>query len=388
MTRKFDVICFSHLRWDFVYQRPQHLMSRFARNGRVFFIEEPVRGDGEQNMEVIERPGNVFVCKPHVEDDALMPDLIASMCRERSIDNYIAWFYTPMMLDWARDLRPQAVVYDCMDQLSAFRGAPPELLDREKELFARAELVFTGGQSLYEAKRDQHPHVFAFPSSIDTAHFGKARAVTSDVEEQAAIAHPRIGFAGVIDERSDLELLAAIADLRPEWSFIMVGPVVKIDESDLPRRANIYYLGQKNYDDLPAVLAGWDAAMMPFALNESTRYISPTKTPEYLAAGLPVVSTPIADVVRPYGEKGLVHIASTPSEFVEALDKALAGDDASLQTKANEFLQDLSWDKTYYTMRSLIEQAIDKRDQAQTAAAPSTGNDAIAGLELEAQAAS
>jgi UDP-galactopyranose mutase len=388
MTKKFDVICFSHLRWDFVYQRPQHLMSRFARDGRVFFIEEPVRDTGQQTMEVLERAGNVFVCKPHVEDDAPMPDLIAGICRERSIDNYIAWFYTPMMLDWARDLTPQAVVYDCMDQLSAFRGAPPELLDREKELFAKADLVFTGGQSLYEAKRDQHPHVFAFPSSIDAAHLGKARSITSDVEEQAAIAHPRVGFAGVIDERSDLELLTAIADLRPEWSFIMVGPVVKIDESDLPRRANIYYLGQKTYDDIPAVLAGWDAAMMPFALNESTRYISPTKTPEYLAAGLPVVSTPIADVVRPYGEKGLVYIASTPSEFVEALEKTLAEDGSSLQTKADEFLQGSSWNKTYYTMRGLIEQAVDKRAQTQTAAAPSTCNDAFAGLEFEAQAAS
>lgn len=387
MEQQFDVICFSHLRWDFVYQRPQHLMSRFGRDGRVFFIEEPVESSGTASMEVSKRDGNVFVCTPRGADAADIPGLVARLAADRAIENYITWFYTPMMVDWASQLAPLAVVYDCMDQLSAFRGAPPELLDREKQLFASADLVFTGGQSLYEAKRDEHASVHAFPSSIDVEHFGKARAIAADVEEQFALAHPRIGFAGVIDERSDLELLAAMADLRPEWSFVMVGPVVKINEDDLPRRANIYYLGQKAYDDLPAILAGWDAAMMPFALNESTRYISPTKTPEYLAAGLAVVSTPITDVVRPYGENGLVEIASTPVEFVEKLEKAMTQDPTSRRQRADEFLKNISWDKTYSAMRELIDTAIGSKSHAEVAAATSRAENGPTPAGLEAEAA-
>lgn len=358
-------------------------MSRMARRGRVFFMEEPVRDGGEPRIEVSDRGGNVFVCTPHVDDDSMMPALVAETCRDHNVDNYVAWFYTPMMVDWASKLDPQAVVYDCMDQLSAFRGAPPGLLEAERELFSRADLVFTGGESLYEAKREQHHAVHAFPSSIDVAHFATARGVNAEVEEQAAIAHPRIGFAGVIDERSDLELLASIADLRPDWSFVMVGPVVKIEEKDLPRRANIYYLGQKPYGQLPAILAGWDAAMMPFALNESTKYISPTKTPEYLAAGLPVVSTPITDVVRPYGDLGLVQIASTTQQFVEALDTALSESADERQARADEFLKGISWDKTFTEMAELIDSAIARRAEKDGAvqdkeAAPVLSAEAIA----------
>jgi UDP-galactopyranose mutase len=384
MTTQFDVICFSHLRWDFVFQRPQHLMRRFARDGRVFFVEEPVRDGTGPLMEITSPSENVFVCRPHVENDAAIPELIAQMCEERDIDRYIVWFYTPMMLHWADGLQPLAVVYDCMDQLSAFRGAPAELLEREKVLFERADLVFTGGQSLYEAKRDQHSMAYAFPSSIDAVHFGKARDITGDVAEQTEIPHPRIGFAGVIDERSDLDLLASIADMRPTWSFVMIGPVVKIDESDLPRRKNIHYLGQKDYEDLPSILAGWDAAMMPFALNESTRYISPTKTPEYLAAGLPVVSTPITDVVRPYGEKGLVRIAATADEFVSALENAMADDRQQRRAEADEFLSHLSWDKTFLAMRDLIERAINAPIHAGRKTASAAGPGV---LKLDARAA-
>ena len=183
-------------------------------------------------------------------------------------------------------------------------------------MLARADLVFTGGQSLYEAKRGQHPRVFAFPSSVDAAHFARARRATDDPADQAAIPHPRLGFFGVIDERMDLDLLAAIADARPDWHLVIIGPVVKVDPASYRERANIHYLGKKDYQELPGYLAGWDVALLPFAINESTRFISPTKTPEYLAAGKPVVSTPIRDVVRPYGMRGLVHIAATADDFV------------------------------------------------------------------------
>jgi UDP-galactopyranose mutase len=285
-----------------------------------------------------------------------------------SITNYINWFYTPMMLDWAEGLDPKATVYDCMDQLSAFRGAPPELVEKEKKLFERADVVFTGGQSLYEAKREQHPNVHAFPSSIDAPHFGKARVVSDEFPPQANIPHPRIGFVGVIDERMDIPMVAKAAELRPDWQFVMVGPVVKIDEADLPRPQNIHYLGQQGYDDLPTILAGWDVAVMPFALNESTRYISPTKTPEYLAAGLPVVSTAIKDVVTPYGDLDLVRIVSTPEEFVTAIENAMREDPQDRRIRADAYLSNFSWDKTFEGMRDLIQQEITHRPAADAAA--------------------
>lgn len=341
-------------------------MSRFARDGRVFVIEEPIVTDGEARLDASDRGNNVFVCVPRLPEREManwpasdvVRGFVRELIEERNIDNYIAWFYTPMMLGWGEGLQPRAVIYDCMDELSGFKNAPPELVGRERELFSRADLVFTGGESLYEAKRKQHRAVYAFPSSIDAAHFSKAMSIDDENEAQMHIGHPRIGFVGVLDERLDIDLLAAIADLRPELNFIMVGPVVKIDEADLPRRQNIYYLGGKAYDELPSVLAGWDVAMMPFALNEATRYISPTKTPEYLAAGLPVVSTPIADVARPYGEMGLVHIAATPEEFVMALDSALVEDAHDRRERVADFLRDRSWDKTYAEMSDLIEGVI------------------------------
>jgi UDP-galactopyranose mutase len=362
----FDVICFSHLRWDFVFQRPQHLMTRFAGQGRVFFIEEPVTTEGATYMDVSQREPGLFVCVPHLSGNVdaaeTMPHLVDLLRIDHKIDNYITWFYTPMMLEWSKPLSPRAVVYDCMDELSGFKFAPPELIQRERDLFERADIVFTGGHTLYEAKREQHPNVHAFPSSIDKEHFGRAILIRDESSKQPNIPHPRVGFVGVIDERLDIGLLGAIADLRPDWSFVMVGPAVKIDEADLPRRDNIHYLGARAYDELPAVMAGWDAAMMPFALNESTRFISPTKTPEYLAAGLPVASTPISDVVKPYGVMGLVHIGTTPEEFVECLQKAMDEDGDIRRQQVAEFLADNSWDITFSSMNALIKEVVNGRE--------------------------
>jgi glycosyltransferase involved in cell wall biosynthesis len=347
-SQNFDTVCLSHLRWDFVYQRPQHLLSRFARNGRVFFFEEPFYTDEATHLKITEKSENLFVAVPFVSNtdkensdvSQIQREMLDEMIRSNDVNDFILWFYTPMAMDFAAHINAKATVFDCMDELSAFRFAPPELIENERKLLEKADLVFTGGQSLYEAKRDKHERVFAFPSSIDAAHFGKAREISEEPEDQKSIASPRFGFCGVIDERMDTRLIGQMADLRPDWQFVMIGPVVKISEEDLPQRANIHYLGGKNYDDLPAYLSGWNVAIMPFALNESTRFISPTKTPEYLAAGLPVISTPIRDVVRPYQEKGLVYIASTAEEFVAAGEKALLENSAEHKRKADEFLAD------------------------------------------------
>jgi glycosyltransferase involved in cell wall biosynthesis len=371
LAPKPDVVCLSHLRWDFVYQRPQHLMSRFAGDRRVFFFEEPEYHDGPARLDVSERPGGVRVALPRLphglppeEAEAAQRDLLQGLLADHGIADYILWYYTPMALGFSHGLAPAAVVYDCMDELSLFRGAPPSLLDRERRLLELADLVFTGGQSLYEAKRERHSAVHAFPSSIDAEHFGRARRpAVPEPPDQAAIPHPRLGYVGVIDERIDLDLLAAAAAARPGWQWVMIGPVVKIDPESLPRRSNLHYLGMKSYDELPAYLAGWDAALMPFARNESTRFISPTKTPEYLAGGRPVVSTPIRDVVRPYGELDLVEIAEDPESFVAAAERAMArcGEGAPEREewlrRVDEFLAGGSWSRTFRNMSDLIDGA-------------------------------
>jgi UDP-galactopyranose mutase len=358
------MICFSHLRWDFVYQRPQHLMARFAKHLRVFFIEEPVHEDGiKPQLQVRQTPGGVMVAVPHLPhgldaDGAnhAQRALLDELCLKEGIRDPILWYYTPMSGAFSNHLRASVVVYDCMDELSAFKFAPPALREMEQALMRRADLVFTGGYSLYEAKRKQHPRVYAFPSSVDVAHFAQARGAIEDPADQAAIAHPRLGFFGVIDERMDIELLAAIAERRPDWQLMMLGPVVKIDPADLPKHPNIHYLGGKKYEELPAYLAGWDVALMPFALNESTQFISPTKTPEYLAGGKPVVSTPIKDVIRHYGDLEAVRIAGTPDEFVAAAEAALQqnGAPGAWLEAADRLLSQTSWDATWRQMAELI----------------------------------
>lgn len=369
MSKDQGIVVFSHLRWDFVYQRPQHLLTRLAGWRRVLFIEEPWHTPGADPAWELSQPqAGVAVARLHTPLAApgfhdehigtfreLLPELLAG---ER-ISEYVAWLYTPLALPLAQALAPQAVVYDCMDELSAFAHAPPALLQREDELMRWADLVFTGGPSLYRAKRDRHPSVHCFPSSVDTAHFRQARAGMAEPPDQAELPGPRLGFYGVIDERVDTALLGALASAHPEWQLVIIGPVVKIDPATLPRQPNIHYLGQRSYQELPAYLAGWDACLLPFARNEATRFISPTKTLEYMAAELPIVSTPIADVAEPYGE--IVYLGDTAEAFIGACERALAAspaERAERATKMRAVLARTSWDTTAAAMRDLIEQAI------------------------------
>jgi len=269
----------------------------------------------------------------------------------------LLWYWTPMSLAFTDHLQGQVVIYDCMDELSAFKFAPPAMLEMEQRLLSRADVVFTGGHSLWEAKREHHANAHAMPSSVDIAHFGQARTALAEPADQAAIGHPRLGFFGVIDERFDVQLVTDIAEQRPDWQIVLIGPVVKIDPALLPRLANIHYLGARQYEQLPAYLAGWDVALMPFAINESTRFISPTKTPEYLAGGCPVVSTPVRDVVNGYAHSGVVSIASNAADFISAVDAALAlrKQSAVITKRADRALDGMSWDKTCADMKELIE---------------------------------
>lgn len=359
-----DLVCFSHLRWTSLHQRPQHLMSRAARERRVWFVEEPVPGPRPRMRREV-TPEGIHVCVPEVPA-GLGPDgaetvaggLMAALARAEGIRDATAWIYTPMLLPLADVLAPRVVVYDCMDELTSFRDAPPELTYRERTLFSRADLVFTSGRSLWEAKRSRHGDVHLFPSSVEAAHFAAARTRRSAPRALAGLPRPRVGWAGSIDERVDLGLLAEAAALRPAWSWVLLGPVAGVDVTPLTRLDNVRVIGPRPYRELPAWLAHFDVGMMPFAQNEATRFISPTKTPEYLAAGLPVVSTPVADVAREWGDRGLVHIAEGAAAFVDACERALAErDDPARLARVDRALSRTSWDDTWARMDRLLEGA-------------------------------
>lgn len=367
-TTPAPLICFSHLRWDFVLQRPQHLMNRFAAGRKVLFVEEfiPTHDEGPF-MELRAFEGTkVVVARPHIPhgfDETRRETALAKLFDELIAGHGgaspILWFYSPMMFPLVRTDKAGAVVFDCMDELSAFRFAPAELKQRERDLMARADVVFTGGTSIFKAKRSLHDNIHVFPSSVDAEHFSKARLGLPDPTDQAAIPHPRLGYYGVIDERIDLDLLATVAREKPGWSFVMVGPFAKIDPAALPRAANIHYLGQKDYGALPAYLSGWDVALMPFAINDSTRFISPTKTPEYLAGGCPIVSTAITDVVHHYGATEGVVIAADHADFLTGCEKALELSLIKPQwlPEIDRMLSKLSWDETFFSMNILVEEA-------------------------------
>lgn len=361
------LIVLSHLRWEFVFQRPQHLMTRLAEQYRVYFVEEPRQAAGPPRLASQQVAANLTVCVPHTpssasgfHDDQLpvLEMLLEGLVEQDGLQDPLVWLYTPMALPLAEKLAPRVLVYDCMDELSAFLNAPRQLIQREGALLRRADLVFTGGPSLYEAKRHRHHSVHCLPSSVDEEHFARARTLPDDHPLHADIPHPRLGFYGVIDERLDLQLIEAVARSRPSWQLVLVGPVVKIDPATLPRLPNIHYLGQQPYADLPRLLAGWDVCLMPFALNDATRYISPTKTLEYMAAGKPAVSTPIRDVEQPYS--GIVAIAADAPAFVSGCDAALGMPDAQRAQLAQRMAATVagtSWARTAARMHDLIAEA-------------------------------
>ncbi|SMC87745.1 glycosyltransferase family 1 protein [Pedobacter africanus] len=366
-----NLICLSHLRWDFVYQRPQHLLTRFSKQTNVFFYEEPIFDGNEESFLSISKQGeNLQVVVPHLQNGlnekqtvqaltALFDQFIANFDLEQTL----FWYYTPMALTYTEKHRPKAIVYDCMDELSGFKFAHSQISVFEQYLLEKADVVFTGGQSLYQAKKQHHDNIHPFPSSIEKEHFGKAKTCEEAID-QLHIQAPKIGFFGVIDERFDIELVRKLATDKPGWNIILIGPVVKIDPATLPQQPNIHYLGQKSYHELPSYLAGWDVAMIPFLLNESTRFISPTKTPEYLAAGIPVVSTPIYDVIHPYGTQNLVHICPDSRTFAIAIEKKLQTQNRSpWEKQVNSFLAEMSWDKTQLEMTSLICDCIAEKEK-------------------------
>jgi hypothetical protein len=352
-----DFVVFSHLRWDFVFQRPQHLLSRAAAQGRVLYIEEEVREEGPTRIDLSTPEPNITVARPVIPPalqqgaaEEAIRALANRLVGEWRCGEYHLWHYSVMAEPISRDLEPVVTVFDCMDDLAAFRFAPPQLLDREARLMRRADVVFTGGRTLYETKRRLHPNVHAFPSSVDVAHFARARAEIQEPSELRPIGHPRLVYAGVIDERLDLGLIQRLADAGL-GQVVLIGPVAKLSPDELPRSRALHYLGQQPYNRLPAFFGHSEVGIMPFALNDATRSISPTKTPEYLAAGLPVVSTPIGDVVSGYGDLPVVHIASATDFASACLD---ASNGPRTDAAADARLRGTSWDSTWEQMSELI----------------------------------
>lgn len=362
MSRQLDIVCLSHVRWGSVFQRSHHLMMRAAKERRVFFFEEP-RFDSEQpRLAVSQAADNLYVCVPHLPgglDERAVAEkqrgLLGELCRSFDIEAAVLWCDTPMALEYTSDFPAGLVVYDCMDEPFA-GGASPRWRKLEGQMFERADLVFTAGESLYQAKKALSPSVHAFPSSVDFEHFARGRKPLPEPMDQVGLTFPRMGYCGVIDERVDLELVERIAREYPHWQLVMLGPV-KLDESKLPKLPNVHFLGEKAYDELPNYFSGWHVALMPFAIDEATQYMSPTNTLEYLAAGRAVVSTPLADVVHPFGDLGLVRIAPA-DRFDLAIEEALSESPSRRRPQVDEFLAQTSWDLTWERMATLMDEKL------------------------------
>jgi glycosyltransferase involved in cell wall biosynthesis len=372
------IIVHSHLRWDFVWQRPQQLLSRFAQRSHVLFVEEPIhlddvaeaRLDLSSPMERVHRAVPMLPASLRGEYDASIAVIRELLRRQLAADGVlgglfarpIQWFYTPMpapAMVGAFDER--AVVYDCMDELSKFRFAPRELVDRERYLMAQADVVFTGGYKLSQSKAKYHQNVHFFGCGVDVAHFATARSADVQVpREIAALKRPVVGYYGVIDERIDYDLLRTMATSLADVELVMVGPVVKVDPAELPQAANIHWLGQRQYAELPAHVKGFDVCLMPFALNEATEYINPTKTLEYMAAGKPIVSTAVSDVVHNFTP--VVAVAESPAEFVAAVRAAIESPSAEMISRGLEQARANSWESIVARMERIIRDAIRTRE--------------------------
>lgn len=379
------IICFSHLPWNLVFQRPQHILTRLLGSFDVIYWEEPrvEAGCTEARLERTHLAEGLVRAVPVLPDGLDRADADAALAHLLARETaalpapLVLWYYTPMMLGFSAATRADLVVYDCMDELANFAFAPADLAAREEALLERADIVLCGGSSLYEARAARHPDIHCVPSGVDVAHFARGADGLPEPADQAGLPRPRLGFYGVIDERMDLDLLAEAARLRPEWSFVMIGPVVKIAAANLPRAANIHWLGRKDYAELPANAAGWDAALMPFALNASTAFISPTKTPEYMAAGLPVISTAVRDVVSGYGALDSIRIVGDAAALVAAGEDLLAAPDetrAAWRGEARDCLADKSWDGIADRILAMLQDALVRSQVADVAPARPAGS--------------
>jgi UDP-galactopyranose mutase len=343
----FDcIVAGSHLRFDGPRRRPRHVLTRLAKRVPVLYVEEPFFG-AEEHDRLIEEEG-LTVLRPvrrSLEATRLDGRTLAVVRDWVGERRPLVWLYAPMMFALADTFPEAPLAYDCMEELSALAYVPLELKSREKNLLERADPVFAGGRSLYDSRRELGSKVKLYPSGVEFEHFAPA-ATMPPHPLVVHLARPVYGCFGMIDDRVDFDLIRSLAERAA--SVVLAGPVMKIDPAMLPRRANVHFTGQVAYADLPSYLAGFDVALLPYALNPSTASLSPAKTPEYLAGGKPVVATPIPDVVADWGD--LVTIAETPEAFADACTAAARHPDSARGATGVERARAAGWDAIVASM--------------------------------------
>jgi UDP-galactopyranose mutase len=356
-----DLICFSCVPWDFIYHRPQHLMTRFAKHFRVIYVEPPAYGEGHPSYELSYPKENIISVKlrlpaglPEEQAANVQQEKLAQFLNDLQVKHYVFWYYSPVALTFTNAFQPVLKVYDCMTEFPyAQDGIDVRAL--EDSLLRQADFVFTAGPSLHETRRSFNQNTYCLPGSVDIDHFYGARYYHADPAEQAKIPHPRIGFAGVIDDRIDFTLLKAVALRKPEWHLVLLGPIVGLKKSDLPELSNLHFIEKKSYEELPGYISGWNITMLPFAHTDATRFINPLQATEFLAAGKPVIAAPVIDIIRTYGNRGLIQIAGTPEEFVRVANTHFTSrDKTEWNDHVAEFLSLNSWDKTWQRMMDMI----------------------------------
>jgi glycosyltransferase involved in cell wall biosynthesis len=383
LSPSFPLVVFCHLRWDFVWQRPQQFHSRFAKRHRVLFVEGPQvhAGDFEPHYTlraVAEHPG-VTVMQMHFSEsdwakggsfiDPMRRTLLnrarATELKGR-FDSPVAWFYDPMAVESHLGQHGAiATVYDCMDELSQFKFAPPELIARERRLLLNADVVFAGGRKMAESKRRFNTNVHFYGCGVDVAHFGKARLASTPVPDDIKqIGGKILGYFGVVDERLDYELIARLADSNADWNVVMIGPTAKVDPNELPQRPNLHWLGGRDYSQLPAYTKRFDVALMPFALNEATEYINPTKALEYMATATPILSTPVPDVVSNFAS--VVKISASSDEFIQFAHEQVAQVDQVAVERGLKMASENTWEAIVGKMEGHINDVFARRADVQS----------------------
>jgi len=369
------LIVFSHIRWNCIYQRPQNLMSRLAYHYRVLFIEEPIYEQTVSRYPTLEyscQGPNIEVLTPRTgvptagfnqQQASILAPLLEEYLLANCIEDYAIWFYTPMAYSFIDYLQPKAVIYDCTEIDSERDEDSMEWREMEEALVDHADTIFTSGPSLYDSKRDIHPNVHCLPNAVDMVHFSPERLLqtshsSTDVAQlQEKIGFPRLGFFGVIDERIDFDLLAKVAEARPDWNIVMLGPIKNVNESELPKYPNIHWLGMHSYERLPYFLATWDVCFLPYIVNDLTGFINPCQTLEYMAAEKPVVSTAIPDIAAMYED--VAHFVHTPKQFIEQCETLLshtAVERSALVSGMLTAVWRMSWDNAVESVRRELDQ--------------------------------
>ena len=372
------IICLSHLKWErTLFQRPQQLMQQMSHRRKVLYVAvcglreflaallrgriRELYGRHNENLTYLNLPHLLFFSRlPLIGPLAswLTASALKALARRRGLGEATLWLYFPRFVESLKHFPHRQLVYDCMDFFEGFSSTDAGIRDDEQRLLRQADLVFTGGKSLQRAREGVNPRTYCFPSGVEFEHFHQAaQTATAIPEDIQRLPRPILGYFGAVDERIDFALLASVCRQRPQWSVVLLGP--RIMQQPLPESLpNFHYLGKKDYGQLPHYLKAFDVCLMPFVISELTQRISPTKTPEYLAGGKPVVSTAIPDVVADYSD--LVRIAQTPEEFIAMTEEALSasGSDtgAELQQQFQEKAKAKSWSWIADEMERLFDQ--------------------------------